>query len=152
RLIAGIPLGGMIPLAWALNLEYVPKQYRSTVVTLTMMGFSLGTGFCGPIAVWLIPKLGWKAVFVLGGALSLVCAAILYVVLPESIRFLASKRREPERIAAILRRLAPVEAFPSDAVYVVTDEPTITRNFKPSLLFQGELRKITPLVWLGYIA
>ncbi|MGA2879413.1 MAG: MFS transporter [Bryobacteraceae bacterium] len=152
RLINGIPLGGMLPLAWALNMEYVPKRYRSTVVTVIMMGFSVGTGFGGPIAVWLIPKLGWKAVFILGGLAALVCSVILFAVLPESIRFLASKGREPGRIAAILGRIAPGESFPPQASYVVADEPTVKKDFKPSLLFLGELKKITPLIWLAYIA
>jgi len=152
RLINGIPLGGMLPLAWALNMEYVPKRYRSTVVTVIMMGFSVGTGFGGPIANWLIPKLGWQAVFVLGGLAALLCAAILFFVLPESIRFLASKGREPGRIAGILGRIAPGQSFSPEATYVVADEPTVKKDFKPSLLFLGELKKITPLIWLAYIA
>src|SRR5208337_721584 len=135
RLINGIPLGGMLPLAWALNMEYVPKRYRSTVVTVIMMGFSVGTGFGGPIAVWLIPKLGWQAVFVLGGLAALACAVILFFTLPESIRFLASKGREPGLIAAILQRIAPGQSFAPRANYVVADEPTVKKDFKPSLLF-----------------
>jgi MFS transporter, AAHS family, 4-hydroxybenzoate transporter len=152
RLITGIPLGGMLPLAWALNMEYVPKRYRATVVTVIMMGFSVGTGFGGPIAVWLIPKLGWKPVFALGGLAAIACSGILFATLPESIRFLASKNRAPGNIARILRRIAPGEAFPAQANYVVADEPTFQKDFKPSLLFLGELKKITPLIWLGYIA
>ena len=152
RLINGIPLGGMLPLAWALNMEYVPKRFRSTVVTVIMMGFSVGTGFGGPIAVWLIPKLGWKAVFILGGVAAVACSGILFAVLPESIRFLASKGRAPGRIAAILNRIAPGEKFSPEASYIVADEPTVKKDFKPSLLFLGELKKITPLIWLAYIA
>ncbi|HXP88476.1 MAG TPA: MFS transporter [Bryobacteraceae bacterium] len=152
RLIAGIPLGGMLPLAWSLNMEYVPKRYRTTIVTIIMMGFSLGTGFAGPIAVWLIPKLGWQAVFVLGGAVALACAGILFFLLPESIRFLASKQRSPQRIASVLAKIAPGEQFSAGAQYIAGDEPTIRKDFKPSMLFQGELLKITPLIWLAYIA
>jgi MFS transporter, AAHS family, 4-hydroxybenzoate transporter len=152
RLINGIPLGGMLPLAWALNMEYVPKRYRATVVTVIMMGFSVGTGFGGPIAVWLIPKMGWQAVFVLGGTAALACAVILYFTLPESIRFLAGKGREPGRIAAVLERIAPGQRFAPQATYIVADEPTVKKDFKPSLLFLGELKKITPLIWLAYIA
>jgi len=152
RLISGIPLGGILPLAWALNMEYVPKRYRSTVVTIIMIGFSAGTGLGGPIAVWLIPKLGWKAVFVLGGLAALLCAAILFLELPESIRFLVSKRREPARMIAILNRIAPARSFLPEATYVVADEPTVKKDFKPSLLFLGELKKITPLIWLAYMA
>jgi MFS transporter, AAHS family, 4-hydroxybenzoate transporter len=39
RLVDGIALGGMLPLSWALNIEYAPKRLRATVVTLTMIGY-----------------------------------------------------------------------------------------------------------------
>lgn len=151
RLIDGIPLGGMLPLAWALNIEYVPTRFRATIVTVVMMGYSLGTALGGPIAVWLIPKLGWQAVFIIGGIVSLVSAGVLFAILPESIRFLASKGQQPDRIAAILRRIAPGRPFPADANFIVADEGTHRKNFKPSLLFQGELRWITPFIWVAYI-
>jgi MFS transporter, AAHS family, 4-hydroxybenzoate transporter len=156
RFIDGLPLGGMLPLAWALNIEYAPKRFRATIVTVIMMGYSLGTALGGPIAIWLIPKFGWKSVFVFGGIFSLICAGILFAILPESIRFLASKSLATERlaprIAPILRRIAPGLAIPSGASFVVTDEASQNKDFKPSLLFRGELRWITPLVWLAYIA
>ncbi len=78
RFIDGLPLGGMLPLAWALNIEYAPKRYRATIVTVIMMGYSLGTALGGPIAIWLIPMFGWKSVFVFGGAVSFLCAGILF--------------------------------------------------------------------------
>jgi AAHS family 4-hydroxybenzoate transporter-like MFS transporter len=152
RLLNGIPLGGMLPLAWALNTEYAPKRFRSTIVTAIMMGYSLGTALGGPIAIWLIPKLGWKGIFVMGGALSLGCAGILYLILPESIRFLASKGMRPELIVRMLKRVAPARAIPAHATFIVADELSFAKNFKPSLLFKGELRFITPLIWMAYIA
>ena len=51
RLIDGIALGGMLPLSWALNIEYVPKRYRSTVVTVIMIGYSVGIAVGGPAAI-----------------------------------------------------------------------------------------------------
>ena len=152
RLIDGLPLGGMLPLAWALNIEYVPKCYRATIVTVIMIGYSIGTGLGGPVAIWLIPKFGWKSVFVFGGAFSLVCAGVLFLILPESIRFLVTKGQAAERIAPIVRRIAPGQITPADAAFTVTDESTQNKDFRPSLLFRGELAWITPLVWLGYIA
>jgi len=152
RLIDGIPLGGMLPLAWALNIEYAPKRYRATIVTVIMVGYSLGTALGGPFANWLIPKLGWKSVFVCGGAAALVSAVILLVTLPESIRFLATRGQHPGRILALLRRVAPGQAFPAGAKFVVADEAGHAKDFKPSLLFKGDLRTITPLIWIAYVA
>jgi AAHS family 4-hydroxybenzoate transporter-like MFS transporter len=151
RLLNGIPLGGMLPLAWALNIEYAPKRYRATIVTVIMMGYSLGTALGGPIATWLIPKMGWKAVFVIGGVVSLLSALVLFLLLPESIRFLASKGRQPDRIAAVLRRIAPGRPVPAGANFVVADEAGQAKDFRPALLFRGELRWITPLIWTAYI-
>jgi AAHS family 4-hydroxybenzoate transporter-like MFS transporter len=151
RFIDGLPLGGMLPLAWALNIEYAPKRYRATIVTVIMMGYSLGTALGGPIAIWLIPKFGWKSVFVFGGAFSLLCAGILFAILPESIRFLASKGLRPDVIAGIVRRIAPGLVVPAGARFVVTDESAQGKDFKPSLLFAGELRWITTFLWIAYI-
>ncbi len=151
RLSNGIPLGGMLPLAWALNIEYAPKRYRATIVTVIMMGYSLGTALGGPVAIWLIPRFGWRAVFIFGGIAAIASAAVLFAILPESIRFLASKGRQPERIAAIIRRIAPDRAVSPGADFIVGDEAGHARNFKPSLLFLGELRWITPLIWVAYI-
>ncbi len=152
RLIDGIPLGGMLPLAWALNIEYAPKRYRATIVTVIMVGYSLGTALGGPFANWLIPKLGWKSVFISGGIAALVSAVILFAMLPESIRFLATMGKRPDRIVAMLRRVAPGQSFSADANFVVGDEAGHSKDFKPSLLFKGELRTITPLIWIAYIA
>ncbi len=152
RLVDGFPLGGMLPLAWALNIEYAPKRYRATIVTVIMMGYSLGTAVGGPYANWLIPLFGWRALFISGGAAALVGAAVLYAMLPESVRFLTSKGRNPGRIAALLRRVNPGTAYSAASTFVVADEEGRAKDFKPSLLFRGELRLITPLIWLAYIA
>jgi AAHS family 4-hydroxybenzoate transporter-like MFS transporter len=151
RLIDGIALGGMLPLAWALNIEYAPKRYRSTVVTVIMIGYSMGIALGGPTANWLIPQYGWQSLFVVGGALSLVAALALVLMLPESARFLASKGLEPQRVADLLRRLTG-EEVPTDAEFVVADETGQAKDFNPVLLFRDQLRLITPLLWLAYIA
>jgi len=152
RLIDGIPLGGMLPLAWALNIEYAPKRYRATIVTVIMVGYSLGTALGGPFANFMIPRLGWKSVFISGGIAALISAVILFGILPESIRFLATMGKRPDRIVAMLRRVAPDQTFSADANFVVGDEIGHSKDFKPSLLFKGELRTITPLLWIAYIA
>jgi MFS transporter, AAHS family, 4-hydroxybenzoate transporter len=151
RLIDGFALGGMLPLTWALNIEYAPKRYRSTVVTVIMVGYSVGVAVGGPAANLLIPRYGWQALFAAGGALSLVAALALVVALPESARFLASKGRQPQRVAELLHRLSG-QSIPADADFVVADEAGQAKDFNPALLFRDRLRFITPLLWLAYIA
>jgi len=151
RVLIGIGAGGMLPLAWALNLEYSAKRYRATIVTLVMVGYSLGTFVGGPVSIWLIPRFGWQSVFVVGGVLSLLAAGALVLMLPESIRYLASKGRRPDLIAATLRQVAPELAIPAGARFVAADEEGQAKDFKPSLLFGGDLLVITPPLWLAYI-
>jgi MFS transporter, AAHS family, 4-hydroxybenzoate transporter len=151
RLIDGIAIGGMLPVAWALNIEYAPKRYRSTIVTVIMIGYSVGAAMGGPVANWLVPTHGWPAVFIFGGVLSILASIALFFMLPESVRFLTTKRLDPSRIAAIVRRIAPARQIPADANFVLADEGAKTSDFKPAVLFQGPLKWITPLMWIAYI-
>ena len=151
RLIDGIALGGMLPLAWALNIEYAPKRYRATIVTVIMIGYSVGTALGGPTANWLIPRYGWQALFALGGVLSLAAALALVFVLPESARFLVSKGVAGMRVAKLVQRLTG-ESVAAGAHFVIEDEIGTAKDFRPGLLFRGQLRAITPLIWLAYIA
>lgn len=152
RFLDGLAIGGMLPLAWALNIEFVPARMRSTVITVIMMGYSLGSALAGPVTVWLAPHHGWEGVFVFGGLGSLACAVALVLFLPESIRFLTSKRLRPELIAARLNRLQPDLAASRADQFVLGDERPDLGHFTIGKLFEGRLALLTPLLWLGYIA
>jgi len=151
RFLNGFALGAMLPLCWALNIEFVPKRYRSTVVTVIMVGFSLGGAMAGPLSVWLAPQFGWQSVFVLGGIATLASSVLLLFMLPESVRFLVSKQRQPEKVAGILKRLDPSLDLRKDDRYVLADEIDLGhRSFRVSQLFIGKLKWITPMIWLGF--
>lgn len=152
RFLDGFAIGGMLPLAWALNIEYVPAKLRSTVVTVIMMGYSLGTAMAGPVTIWLAPTWGWEGVFIFGGVGTLICATGLLLWLPESVRFLASKGRKPETIAATLNKIDPtLHAAPTDN-FILSDEKRDTGHFTIGKLFKNDLKWLTPLLWIGYIA
>jgi MFS transporter, AAHS family, 4-hydroxybenzoate transporter len=150
RFLNGIALGGAIPLTWALSMEYVPRRFRATIVTLVMLGYSLGFAVGGPLSIALIPRFGWLSVFLFGGGVSLVAAFILFATLPESLRFLAATRRDPKLMVRIIRRLAPEVDADERSVFVVSDEARTTGEVRN--LFRGELGWITPLLWTAFIA
>lgn len=152
RLLDGFAIGGMLPLAWALNIEYVPARMRSSVVTVIMMGYSLGTAIAGPVTVWLAPHFGWEGVFIFGGVGTLVIAMLLLFWLPESVRFLVARERDPEQVSATLNRIdSALQATPQDR-FILGDEEAPSGHFTVGQLFRGDLRWITPLLWIGYIA
>jgi AAHS family 4-hydroxybenzoate transporter-like MFS transporter len=152
RFLDGFAIGGMLPLIWALNIEYVPRRMRSTVVTIIMMGYSIGSALAGPVTNWLAPGNGWESVFFFGGAATIAIAVLLIFTLPESVRFLAAKDIRPDIVAATLNRLDPaIAASPQDR-FIVADEQRDPGNFTVGKLFRGDLRWLTPLLWLGYTA
>lgn len=151
RFAAGIGIGGAVPNAFVLVSEFAPKRLRATWVTLMFTGYTLGAGFGGGVAVWLVPHFGWPAVFVVGGLAPLAVAVVAALVMPESLRFQVLKGWPLRGIAATARRVRPDLSLPQDAIFVVADEQSFSQ-FSPRLLFAGRLRYVTPVLWLAYIA
>ena len=101
RFVAGLGLGGAMPNAAALASEYVPLRRRPFAVTMTIVCIPLGGTLAGFTGALILPSYGWRALFLVGGILPLVLAAVLWKVLPESPRFLARQRaRWPELAVA----------------------------------------------------
>ncbi|HWU01152.1 MAG TPA: MFS transporter, partial [Novosphingobium sp.] len=155
RFLNGLALGGVLPLVWTLNIELVPQRLRASVVTIIMVGYSCGCALAGPLTVALVGRWGWQGVFGAGGIASLVCAVALAIWLPESLRFLILHQRPGARIAAALRPIAPdAHAGPQDR-FQLADEAHAQEGaapFRLADLFAGPLARITPFLWLGYVA
>jgi MFS transporter, AAHS family, 4-hydroxybenzoate transporter len=154
RFLNGLAIGGLLPLAWALNIEFVPKRLRATVVTVIMVGYSVGSALAGPLTNAVAPTYGWQGVYFVSGIGALVCAAALWVWLPESIRFLVLKERKPAVVARTLRRLDPANDATDNDRFVLSDENEArgvkASGFRTRQLFAGSLRVVTPLLWLSY--
>jgi len=63
----------------------------------------------------IIPNWGWRPLFMAGGLVPLVLGALLFVVLPESPRYLASRRERWPELTRMLRRMG--HNVSDDAVY-----------------------------------
>jgi AAHS family 4-hydroxybenzoate transporter-like MFS transporter len=150
RFVNGLALGGLLPLAWALNIEFVPKRMRATVVTIIMVGYSVGSALAGPLTNEVAPSHGWQGVYLAGGLGTLVCAVALWIWLPESIRFLVLSGRRPAAVAGTLRRLDPACDATAEDRFVLSDEVKTTGKVPFKELFAGPLRVVTPLLWLGF--
>src|SRR5438105_759401 len=135
RFFAGLGLGGAMPNAAALASEYVPLRRRPFAVTLTIVCIPLGGTLAGFTGAIVLPAYGWRALFLIGGALPLVLATVLWKTLPESPRFLARQRERWPELAALLKRLG--HATPPDASFVDSHERTIERASVRALLVPG---------------
>jgi AAHS family 4-hydroxybenzoate transporter-like MFS transporter len=132
RFFAGLGLGGAMPNAAALSSEYVPRRQRPFAVTLTIVCIPLGGSLAGLVGGQVLPRFGWHGLFLVGGILPLLMAAVLVKVLPESPRYLA---RLPERwpqLRTLLRRLG--HRIADDAVFIDGTEKAIARASARELL------------------
>ncbi|HEU5137524.1 MAG TPA: MFS transporter [Steroidobacteraceae bacterium] len=89
RFLTGIGLGAALPGAVALMAEFTPARHRSQLVVMSLLGVPVGGILGSALAAEIIPAFGWPAIFVVGGALPILAAAVLFFVLPESPGFLA---------------------------------------------------------------
>lgn len=105
RFLTGLGLGGAMPNAAAIAAEFVPRRYRPLAITLTIVCIPLGGFLAGAVAAQIIPRYGWRALFVGGGAASIALAAALFRAVPESPRFLARRRERWPELRVVLRRI-----------------------------------------------
>ena len=108
RFLTGLGLGAAMPNAATLMSEYAPERRRALLVNLMFVGFPMGSSLGGFLSAWMIPHYGWQSVLVLGGVMPLLLAVALIFLLPESARYLVVKQQPAQRIAAILKRIAPL--------------------------------------------
>jgi len=85
RLAAGLGLGGAIPNIVALTAEHASPQRRSALVTLMFIGFPLGAVLGGALTAVIVGPYGWRAVFVLGGALPLLLLPAVWFGVSETL-------------------------------------------------------------------
>jgi AAHS family 4-hydroxybenzoate transporter-like MFS transporter len=132
RFLAGLGLGGAMPNAAALSSEYVPRRHRPFAVTLTIVCIPLGGTLAGLMGAQILPRYGWRVLFLAGGMVPLVLAAILLKVLPESPRYLARHPQRWPELASLLRRLGH-DAGPN-STFVDATEKAVVRVSARALL------------------
>ncbi|GEO43506.1 MFS transporter [Skermanella aerolata] len=146
RFLTGMGLGGAMPNAITLTSEFCPEKRRSFLTTLMFCGFTLGSAFGGLAAAQMVAGYGWESVLLLGGILPLALAPVLWLTLPESVRFLVLKNAPSEQITAVLHKIAP-EADLRGASYTGVTKP---KGSPVRQLFQPGLVSGTLLIWLSF--
>ena len=138
RFLAGLGLGGAMPNAAALASEYVPRKHRPFAVTVTIVCIPLGGTLAALFAGQVLPRYGWRALFVIGGVVPLLVALALFKLLPESPHFLAIRRERWPELVALLRRLGRDVSLESTfvaptAAATVSSRASIRELFTPAL-------------------
>jgi len=153
RFLTGLGLGGALPSLVVLVGEYSPTRIRAICAGVVLAGVPVGGLIGGLLATWAIPRFGWPSVFLIGGGLPVLMLPILWLKLPESIRFMVS--RGPSGAAKardIMRRIDPQGDYGAGAVFIET-HPTadgVPKGVPISKLFAGGMVRDTLLLWAAF--
>src|SRR5215470_15704888 len=148
RFLTGLGLGGAMPNTVAMTSEFNPQRRRATMVMIMFCGFSIGAALGGFLAADLIPRFGWRSVFLVGGIAPLLMLPVLIWRLPESVRFLAATGQASHRVAELLKRISPHTAFAPDARFTVHE--VHLAGIPVAHLFREGRTAATLLLWVVF--
>jgi len=152
RVFTGIGIGGAVPCAITLTSEYSPLKQRGKYVSIMYSGFLIGVVLGGFLAGYILERFGWRPLFLVGFFAPLASIILVWLKLPESIRWLSAREQTAGQralIARLLSQIAPDVKFDGATKFVFT----ATRH-KSSLrnLFSGRLSWVTPVIWFFYLS
>ena len=139
RLLTGIGLGAAVPIIFSYAAEYSPARVRITMVALIVAGFPVGAVLGGIIASAIIGQYGWHAIFWIGGIVPLILIPTVWMFMPETIRFLAIRPENRDKIIAIFKRINPGVDLTPDTTFLL-DEVKVTGARFPALF----MKKLLP--------
>lgn len=145
RLIAGLGLGGELPVVATLVSELSPRAQRGRMIVLLESFWAYGTILAGIVAITVVANYGWRWGFAVG-AVPALYVAYLRRALPESPRFLAEKGRAPEADAVVRR----VERAGGGALLTLAPAiaPARAGRTRVSELFSGRYARRTLMLWI----
>jgi MFS transporter, AAHS family, 4-hydroxybenzoate transporter len=146
RFFTGFGIGGVMGNATALLSEFSPRHLRASPLMWASCGFTGGAMLGGFVAAVLIPLLGWQSIFVIGGALPLLIALLMWRGLPESPQFLVLRQQRLDEVRRLLQRISPRRALPADTRLTVGESRTATVSL--TALLTPERRFVTLLLWV----
>jgi AAHS family cis,cis-muconate transporter-like MFS transporter len=110
RFISGLGLGSLYSIVTLLAAEYVPMRLRSTILGTLQAGWSIGYVIAALLSSYLLPTLGWRALFasaIPGGILAL----FLLWRVPDPPSWVATRRGA----APAMAKASPFRAIWADA-------------------------------------
>lgn len=147
RFIAGLGIGGVLPIAAAQMGEFSPVSIRARLVALVFAGYAVGGVLVALIGKQLIADYGWQSTFFVAG-LPLLLIPFMLKALPESVPFLVQRGRNDD-LQHIAMRVAPHQAIAPDAQFQLA---AIDRQSKaPVLALFGDGRGFsTVMIWVAF--
>ena len=150
RFISALFFSSVLPNCVAYASEIAPKKYRAAFITIVFCGYTGGHFISALVLAFVVGPLGWHGAFYVGGLLPLLLVPVVWLYLPESARFLASRRAPAGTIGKLLQRFDPSLLLQGTERFVVAGAAQKAARFPVGDLFRGGLLRLTLLVWAGY--
>ncbi|MDB2542967.1 MFS transporter [Pseudomonadales bacterium] len=146
RFVTGVGIGGMLATTNAMVAEYSNARHRNFNVVLMATGYPVGIIIGGSLATILLAHFDWRAVFILGAAMTGVLLPAIWFLMPESISYLAQRKR-PDALAQINRILTRMGHAVLEQLPASEEKSTGWRD-----LFSPQLARTTILLTTAYLA
>ena len=146
RLITGLGIGGMLASTNAMTAEFSNAKYRNLAVMVMATGFPVGAIVGGSISTQLLAAFDWRAIFEFGAICTGTFILIVWIGLPESVEYLASKRPKNalQRINNTLARMG------HEALSLLPAPASVEKKPSYSVLFSPKYRTLTLLLMVAY--
>ena len=121
RFFTGLGVGALVATTGALVSEYAPKGKKNLCNAITYSGVPLGSLLAALLAILLLQHIGWRGMFFVGALPLVTLLPLAYFKMPESVAWLASRRRLAEARAISERTGVEIpEAVPTAAGEIVS--------------------------------
>ncbi|WP_198084103.1 MFS transporter [Variovorax sp. E3] len=148
RFIAGLGIGGVLPIVTAQMGEFAPSNLRTRLVTLVFAGYSVGGILVALTAKQLIEGYGWQWVFYVAG-LPVLLIPLILKTMPESLSFLV-KKGDQRQLRAMAVRIAPEQVHATDAIYGGSPADKVRAAPIRSLFEEGRGLS-TVMIWIAFM-
>ena len=146
RLLTGMGLGVLLPLATTYINELAPRRVANTFSLWGVaLGWAAGGTLAGLVGVFATPALGWQSLYWIG-SFSFVLLPFMHLMLPESPKFLVLKGRTAE-IREMLAKLRPERADIYASAPIAAGDRQVSGNLILELL-QPRYRRTTIAIWV----
>jgi AAHS family 4-hydroxybenzoate transporter-like MFS transporter len=149
RLLTGIGLGGVTPLAATLITEWTSKRVRSVAIACSIVAVPLGGMVGAAVAQWIIPAYGWRMIFHIGAVLPLAFFVMAWLLLPESPKFLAQSPKRHAQLARALNLLVREKRFDGTEDFRVAEPPAPPGNWL-AIIMKPPYLSTTVMLWIAF--
>lgn len=149
RFFSNFGLGGEVPVASTLTVEFMPSRIRGSATGSMMTAFPIGLVVAAGLSIAILPHFGWRVLFAVG----VLPALLLFFVarhMPESVRYLLSRGRveAARRTVEDIEHRAGVRAAAAGPAADVRPEVATPPGITVFQLFAAGRAPRTILLWI----